>query len=163
MMYICPECNSEVPSDSDFCQVCGRMVKKFSPSSDDSPVTEKICITCGNELLPNDLFCRKCGTPITKFQISAFKPSLTKRGKIGLMLALIPGLFNVFGLGHFFFKKWSRGAMFLVFSAVMLYMLFIDKVDGIGLYMTIGISVVLYIIQAIEVLVLAYMPPKTTE
>ena len=162
-MYICPECNSEVPSDSDFCMVCGRMVKRFSSSFDENPVTEKICVTCGNELMQNDLFCRKCGTPITKFQISAFKPTLTKRGKTGLMLALIPGLCVVFGLGHLYFKKWSRGAMFLAFSALMLYWLLIDGAEGLMLYITIGICAVLYIIQAFEVLVLAYIPPKTME
>jgi Predicted membrane protein len=162
-MYICPECNSEVPSDSDFCFVCGRMAKRSQPSFEGDSITEKICTTCGNELLTNDLFCRKCGTPITRFQISAFKPSLTKRGKIGLALALIPGFCAIFGLGHIFFKKWSRGAMYLVFSALMLYMVYIDKVDGLMLYATIGFSIILYIIQAFEVLVLAYIPPKTME
>jgi len=163
MIYTCPECNSEVPSDSDFCFVCGRMVKKSSSTFGENPSTEKICVKCGNELLNNDLFCRKCGTPITTFQISAFKPTLTKRGKIGLALALIPGLCAIFGLGHIFFKKWSRGAMFLTISALMIYFIFIDGMEGLMLYMVIGVTAMLYFIQAFEVLVLAYMPPKVTE
>jgi Predicted membrane protein len=162
-MYICPECNSEVPSDSDFCFVCGRKVKKQSPAFDGNTASEKICVKCGNELLNNDLFCRKCGTPITTFQISTFKPTLTKRGKIGLALALIPGLCAIFGLGHIFFKKWARGAMFLMFSAFMIYFIFIDGAEGLMRYMVIGGTAMLYFIQAFEVLVLAYMPPKVSE
>ena len=38
---------------------------------------------------------------------------------IALILATVPAFFNIFGLGHFVMRQWSRGFMFLAITAIM--------------------------------------------
>lgn len=151
----------------EFCASCGRKrddtirlddAGKFVPEDDGH------CTTCGKDIAPNDLFCQHCGAPITKVQMATFRPKMVKYGWIGIALALIPGFFNIYGLGHLYFKRWTRAAMFLLMSAFMLYV----KYGGVELTVWTNlifgiVSIAIYLMQAMEVLVLAFMPPKTTE
>ncbi len=49
-------------------------------------------------------------------------PVMNRRGGLALVLGLIPGFFNIFGLGHLVLKQYSRGVMFLVMTAVLWYL-----------------------------------------
>jgi len=46
----CPECRSDVPSDSKFCPQCGHQLVIFTQ-----------CSRCGKNLAPNSKFCSRCG------------------------------------------------------------------------------------------------------
>jgi membrane protease subunit (stomatin/prohibitin family) len=46
----CPECRSDVPTDSKFCPQCGHQLVIFTQ-----------CSRCGKNLAPNSKFCSRCG------------------------------------------------------------------------------------------------------
>lgn len=167
MKHICPECGSEIPEDSDFCFSCGRK-KDDTIVLDDSghfiDSNENKCTACGTELGPLDLFCPSCGKPTTKEQMIAFRPKMRKYGWIGILLAVIPGIFNLCGLGHLYFRKWGRAAMYLAISAMMMYI----RYGGfeMGLFtqiLFILVSGFIFVMQAFETYILAFVPPKTPE
>jgi Predicted nucleic acid-binding protein, consists of a PIN domain and a Zn-ribbon module len=160
MTYICPECKSEIPSDSDFCYICGRKVKLSDPSYNSH---SNVCISCGNELSGTELFCGKCGLPITKNQMVNFKPKITTRGKIGIIFAALPGIVGVFGLGHLILGKFSRGGIYILMSAFFLYSVFLSETTELMKNIMIAFMVFLYVLQIVEVIGLAMMPQKTTK
>jgi DNA-directed RNA polymerase subunit RPC12/RpoP len=181
MRYVCPQCGKEIPEDSDFCYGCGRK-KDNSIRLDQSgrfvPPEENKCAACGAEMQRDDLFCPNCGERASRTQMVMFRPKMVKYGWIGLALALIPGalgfgfipvingieMISIFGLGHFYFKKWKRGGMFLLFTAFFFYIKYIgdDSSFAISLILTITMMFV-YILQLMEVFVLAFIPPKKAE
>jgi len=174
MRYICPECGSEIPEDHNFCYSCGRK-KDNTIRMDESgrfiQPEKNECASCGTEMLPDDRYCPNCGEPVSRPQKVVFRPKLTKKGWIGIILAFvpgalgfIPGFFSIFGLGHLFFKKWSRGALFLVLSAVMLYVRSgWMEASLITSIIFVTLSVFIFLLQGMEVLVLAFMPTKKDE
>jgi len=177
MKYICPECGSEIPEDAEFCYICGRKKDntiRLDQSGHFIQPEENKCASCGAEMLPDDLFCPNCGEPISKTQLAAFRPKMVKYGWVGLALALIAGalgfvpgaigflptLPSIFGLGHLYFKKWARGVIFLLFSAFFYYLRITTEMNiWISIFFQV-IAIFIYLLQAMEVFVLAFMPPK---
>ena len=51
---------------------------------------------------------------------------MTWRTKIGRFLDVVPGLIGLFGLGELFLGKRSRGRMFLVWSVVLYFAIFLS-------------------------------------
>ncbi|MCL2032520.1 MAG: zinc-ribbon domain-containing protein [Methanomassiliicoccaceae archaeon] len=178
MRYICPECGSEIPEDSEFCHSCGRKKDntiRLDQAGNFIPPETDICASCGAKMSPDDMFCRSCGQPLSRTQMVVFRPRMVKYGWVGLILALVPGvlgfmpdvfgtgLYSIYGLGHLYFKKWKRGAIFLMISV---FMFFIKSGMDESLLMTLMFvitSLFVYFMQAMEVVVLAFMPPKTAE
>lgn len=58
---ICPQCGAEVPTNTNFCGMCGFKVE--IPLIAEK--TENRCPQCGNEASENNKFCSKCGYKIT--------------------------------------------------------------------------------------------------
>jgi len=52
--FHCPKCNSPIPRDSKFCEICG---EKIEPAS--------TCSKCGAPLQGDSKFCEICGTPVS--------------------------------------------------------------------------------------------------
>ncbi len=182
MRYICPECGGEIPEDSEFCHHCGRKrdnTIRLDESGHFVEPEKNKCATCGAEMSQNDAFCPNCGQPISRTQATAFRPKMVKYGWIGIALALsfgllgilpspaigpLPGLFSIFGLGHFYFKKWSRGLWYLFWTALLFMIKYLDSEMSIWyqlLYIVFFMFV--YFMQAMEVITLAFTPPKTAE
>jgi len=105
---------------------------------------------------------------------------MLKNGWIGLVLAAVggmlvfipigpigplPGLFSIFGLGHLYFKKWKRAGWFLMLSGFMFLIRFIQADDPslLSHILFIVFTGFIFMMQMMEVLILAYMPPKTAE
>ena len=178
MKYICLDCGNEIPEDSDFCYVCGKKktsatvmnesVRFHPPMS--SPTANK-CASCGADLMQEDAFCPNCGVRASRPQMISLNFKLVKYGWIGILLAIIPGvigfypgLFPVFGLGHFYFKKWKRGVIFLLLSAMIAFAK-LGYLQGSMLtdIIILVASVFIFLQQSMEVVVLAFMPPKPSE
>ena len=176
MRYICPECGGEIPEDLDFCHFCGRKKDdtiRLDQAGRFIPPDKNKCASCGAEMQQNDLYCPNCGEQISKAQLAAFRPKMAKYAWIGIALAfipgalgLVPGLFSIFGLGHLYFRKWSRAAMFFILTAL----LFLLKTNYGGAeasfwtdLILVIITLFIYLIQAMEAIVLAFMPSKTAE
>jgi len=183
MNYICPECGRDIPEESDFCYHCGRKKDntiRLDRSGHFIPPETERCTSCGGEIPLSAPLCPKCGAPRSKTQMALFRPQMAKNGWIGLVLAAVggmlvfipvgpigplPGLFSIFGLGHLYFRKWKRGALFLMLSVLMLFARIFQTGEP---SMTIQILFVLitgfiFVVQFMEALVLAFMPPKTVE
>ncbi len=150
----CLECGSEVEPGADFCYACGsRRVVEVRPDSNRVVMEPGHCPFCGHDNDPQAKFCTSCGRRIGEFE---YVPRLVKRLSSMdfaiLMAALVPGLFNVFGLGHLLAKKYSRAAVYLVISAVFLYIRYsvdLSEVSTIIILELIGI--VIYLKQSMEI------------
>ena len=187
MMYICPECGSEIPEDMAFCSYCGRKKDntiRLDQAGHFVQPGANICSSCGSEMLPEDLFCPNCGERRSQTQLATFRPKMVGYGWVGLVLAIVPGVlgfipdFNgvfttlfgismlpsIYGLGHLYFKRWGRGAMFIVFSAFLFYVRFTSEGTlDTNLWQAVFfqfISIFIFMLQTMEVFVQAYTPPK---
>jgi hypothetical protein len=135
------------------------------------PPDKDRCASCNAELSSDDLVCRHCGEPISRTQTITFMPKMTKYGWVGILLALIPGVmgflpgfFSIYGLGHIYFRKWSRGILFLMLSALMYYIEFGGLELNFWTNLLFGIvSTFIFLLQLMEAAVLAFMPRKTAE
>lgn len=153
MTYICSECGSEIPDDMDFCPRCGCVKTKAFRMDGDGRLSHARCPGCGHENSPGDTFCGHCGERLQTVAVPMVR--MRKNGTLALILALIPGFFNVFGLGHLLMRSWSRGAMYLAISAVLWY---VDPWPFGSNMMIMVISVMVYMFQAFDVFRLIYSP-----
>ncbi len=166
MRYICRECGNEIDAGSDFCHYCGAL-KSNAIAIDDqgNPAGEegKVCPVCGAVCPDGVKFCGKCGASLPTETPQPFVPHrLTARDYIALAAGLIPGVVNIFGLGHLVMKKWSRGLMYLAISAVIIYIRwFTPDLSGFMFVVVEMIGFGVYIIQSLEVFALIMRPgPK---
>jgi uncharacterized OB-fold protein len=167
MKYICPECGNEIPEDAYFCYHCGREKKGAVVIDDKGNVTAgtNTCANCGQPIGPSDIFCQHCGQPITREQVGTMTnigimPKMAKNSWVAIILALIPGFFNIFGLGHLWFKRYARAAMYLCMSMPLFYLSYISVPTGFMHTFVFMLSILIYFGQAMEVFTLCYMPPK---
>ncbi len=157
MRHQCSECGNEIPESMDFCPHCGCLKSKSIPI-DESGVTVAICPDCGHEISPSDSFCGNCGADLSHCHAPQpiRYPVMRKHAVLAIVLATIPGFFNIYGLGHFVLGKWSRGCMFLVMSAVMWY------INGWQLassnYFILLLNLLLFFFQISDIMRLAYSP-----
>ena len=112
-----------------------------------------VCPSCGAQSKPGDLYCGSCGAQLP--QVRMVVPKLRRNGMIALILGLVPGFLNIFGLGHLLLKEWSKGIMFLAMSAILFY------VNGglIAESMLMSLlSVAVYFYQCMDLIRVAYSP-----
>lgn len=74
----CPSCNSTVPNDSVFCNICGSRLPEATtapsepvveseistepePVADEVEVNKSVCDNCGSEIVEGAKFCTNCG------------------------------------------------------------------------------------------------------
>ena len=117
MSFVCPECGMLMDDDADFCYRCGCKRSKAKTFVDDS-IRQTACPRCGAEIHEGEMFCRSCGSPLDVS--SPLKASTNST--VAMFLALLPGFFSIYGLGHLVLKEWVRGAMFLAMTALYWYM-----------------------------------------
>lgn len=148
MTRICAECGSEIPDGSGFCYHCGRDAKDAFNIEGATRGTYTN-IPSGN----GSGNCGSCGPGYAQSVI--VRPRLVKNAWIGIALALVPGMFNIFGLGHLFYKKWGRGLMYLIISVPLFYMEYMVKLDPVSSMLLFLCALSVYFIQAFEVLAMS--------
>lgn len=153
MTYICSECGNEIPDDMDFCPHCGCMKSKAFQMSQSGALTHRTCPECGAQINEGDQYCGSCGAKVQYVQVPMMK--MRKYGMIAVALAVIPGFFNVFGLGHLLMKEWSKGIMFLVISAVLWY---IDPFGTSTNVVMMLASIFVFVYQAMDIFNVIYKP-----
>ncbi|MDO5861248.1 MAG: zinc ribbon domain-containing protein [Thermoplasmata archaeon] len=157
MRYVCSECGNEIDSDMDFCPACGCMRDKAFVF-DDKGYVSNVCPACGEPYLPGDRYCGKCGTEIPDSVRPMMTPKLRSNGTLAIALALLPGFFNIFGLGHFVLKQYARGAMFLVMTLVLWFLN--DWSWRASSVFTMFLDVAVYFYQCMDILRYAYAPEE---
>lgn len=62
-MY-CPNCNTEIPANSKFCNVCGAKIDIIQSNKTENVQSGRTCSQCGAPLEADQLFCVNCGNKI---------------------------------------------------------------------------------------------------
>ena len=119
MRCICHDCGREIPDDMDFCPGCG-CLRSRATQVDDTGFPVRTCPKCGAAASMRDLFCGSCGEALGPAPNPVMpRPVMRRNGALAFMLAAVPGFFNIFGLGHFLMKDWTKGIMFLSMSVIL--------------------------------------------
>lgn len=169
MTKICPECGKAVPDESDFCYYCGcaKLIPAPTVNSGYAPPNAQngnVCSSCGAQISQNDMFCQNCGTQITRQQLVIYKPKMQKYGWIGILLAIIPGFltsmgFGLMGLGHLWFRKWTRAVVYILPSV---FLIWYHYTYGGDLLMTL-LWFMMFFMQTLECVALSFLPPPKKE
>ncbi len=182
MRYYCRECGHEIEPGADFCYYCGALKSKAIAIDDEgrevSPAysPDGVCPDCGHKNVEGASFCSECGRRLSSERpqegaamadpfAQPYGPypvkTLTRKDYLAMFLAFVPGIVNIFGLGHLVMGKWSRAFMYLMISAVVLYLRFtVVASSGTGVYMLYWfITFAVYFQQSMEVVRLVYAPP----
>ena len=126
-----------------------------------------ICDECGKVTkTPGLCFCPYCGSEKgkktdDKFVPEGYVPMMSPKGimftnqkrlrkiPIALLLGFIPGLMDVFGLGHLLIGKWFRGLLFLASSAAILYFRYFSEYQVDSMYILVA-SLLLFMVQLLD-------------
>ena len=150
----CLECGEAVEPGADFCYRCGSR-RVFSVDSEDRVVLKKgECPYCSHLNDETARFCTRCGKPLGEYRMAPRTARPLKAWDYVVMaLTFLPGAFYIFGLGHLALRKYSRGIMYLVISAVMIYIrYFSSELTGPTYIFLEVIGILIYLKQAMEVL-----------
>ncbi|MBO4503076.1 MAG: zinc ribbon domain-containing protein [Candidatus Methanomethylophilus sp.] len=157
----CLECGGQVEPGADFCYTCGsRRVIDVDPETNRVVMQKGHCPYCGRDNDPDATFCGNCGKRIGDFEyVGDLNRPLTAKDFVIMLVTLLPGAFNLFGLGHILLKRYSRAFVYLIISAVLIYMrLTIAGASMSTLIIIEVIGLVVYLKQAMEVFGLLYGP-----
>ncbi|AGI47883.1 hypothetical protein TALC_00888 [Thermoplasmatales archaeon BRNA1] len=168
MRRICGECGNEIEDGADFCYFCGATIKSAYSVDDSGAIhnlsenpDSNLCPRCGAENAKENKFCDQCGAPMDVTRYVTVRPhKLSNTEKLALILAILPGALNLFGLGHIVLRKWSRAMMYLCMSAIIIYVRWFTP--GLSTSMVIGIEIlgfIIYFRQCIDVFRLIYFRP----
>lgn len=113
MTIRCRDCNAVSPNWSEFCIHCGHIFSDEERASSDSSAER--CRICYSELIPGSGSCPSCGAPVAgKVSEHSLRTSMVAK-----LLALVPGVFNLFGLGHLYLGKYVKALILLVVSVAL--------------------------------------------
>ncbi len=126
-MHVCTECGRVCEEDMDFCPACGS-----TKGANIDP-----------QLIPPEfkVVSNSKGTFIMRQNI--------RRIRIALFLALLPGIVDVFGLGHLVMKRYATAIGLLSFSAVYYYERFTGYF-GIEEWYLFTFTMVVFVVQALD-------------
>ncbi|HJD45544.1 MAG TPA: zinc ribbon domain-containing protein [Candidatus Mediterraneibacter norfolkensis] len=63
---LCPNCGTEIPANSKFCNVCGTKIDIPVSSTVQNAASGRVCARCGAPLEEDQLFCINCGAKVEK-------------------------------------------------------------------------------------------------
>jgi len=126
MRYVCTGCGNEIPDGQDFCYVCGSWKKNaLSINDEGDTLYANTCTHCNKAIPAGSDYCPHCGekledtntVPITFRRVRPF----TNKDLMAIALAIVPGFFNIFGLGQIVQRRWSRAFVFMAATLLLLY------------------------------------------
>jgi TM2 domain-containing membrane protein YozV len=80
------------------------------------------CPFCGTMVEENWRYCKRCGQYLRGFLEVSETPVTLERSKdptVALILALVPGLFGIWGIGHIYVGEITKGIL-LLFGGIIL-------------------------------------------
>lgn len=69
----CPNCNTEIPANSQFCNVCGAKIERPVQEMQPQP-SGRVCAQCGAPLEEDQVFCTNCGAKVEQPAEAAPQP-----------------------------------------------------------------------------------------
>jgi TM2 domain-containing membrane protein YozV len=100
-LLFCPNCGARAVPEGDFCPMCGH--REGEPVVRYMPPQQTMASSAPVQASP----------PIIQ-EVSPLPSYLQKNPRLAFLLALIPGLFTIMGLGHFYGKRTGRGVILLL-------------------------------------------------
>ncbi len=123
----------------------------------------KRCRRCGSQVPENSITCPKCYREMPRVPPAAKKEASARDPRIGLLLAIFPGVIGLWGLGHIYMGLTERG-LYLMLTGILLTSILVALAYGWFLIVTIICLVMFSIIwlaafaiQALEIWMLANM------
>ena len=126
-MHICTECGRVSDEDYDFCPHCGS-----TKGANVDPA-----------LIPPQF--KVVNSPQGTFIV---KQSM-RRIKLALLLSLLPGIFNIFGLGHLVMGRYVKGVAFLACSAFYHYEKYTEYF-GLDYWYLFGFCMAVFLVQMLD-------------
>ena len=126
MRHVCTGCGNEIPEGQDFCYICGAWSKNsLALSEEGDTLYAEMCIKCSKPIPSGSEYCLHCGERIEErknvpIRVRKIQP-FTRKDLIAIALAIIPGFFNIFGLGQIVQRRWSRAFVFICATMLLLY------------------------------------------
>jgi len=99
----CPSCWKSNPQGAVFCGYCGLPMDAANQ-----------CPGCRSTINPGEMFCTHCGRMVR----APLPPKFSNLPTGAMLLALIPGLFSIWGIGHFFAGSLTRGFGFFLLGLI---------------------------------------------
>ena len=125
MTRICRGCGNEIADGQEFCYECGAWADQAIDIDDRGGITyAEMCLNCG-KALPNDSeFCPYCGQKVERAipEKVSVRRSWNTMDYLSIALAVIPGFFNIFGLGQIVQRRWSKAFIFISMTVILLYL-----------------------------------------
>ncbi|MDD4245266.1 MAG: zinc ribbon domain-containing protein [Candidatus Methanomethylophilaceae archaeon] len=140
MPWTCSECGRMEYGDIEFCTRCGAL----KADGYEYPVCER----CGSVLAKGAPYCDNCARTV-----AVYNSAEDKRYFIALILAVVPGMFNILGLGHIFLGRWVRGLALALSGMALLYLtgVYMDNSEY-QKWLAVA-SVVIYTVQFLDLLI----------
>ncbi len=84
--------------------------------------------------------------------MNAYGAAGDRRHFLALIFAVVPGMFDIFGLGHIFLGKWIRGLALALSSMALMYLkgIYIDNFEYLKWLAV--VSVVIYTVQFLDLM-----------
>lgn len=157
MKQICSGCGSEIPEGSDFCYACGAWAKNSYKVNDEGTILYlQYCMKCGKELVPGAEYCSHCGAKTKDSEIPininrSKKLKMTNLDFVAILLAVVPGLFNIFGLGQVIQRRWSKAFVYVCATAIFLYIYPAMMESSNGRVIMIALQIGFFIMSVLDV------------
>lgn len=119
MSIICNQCGGISPDSSNFCQRCGSLFSELEIQSAQQRLLEPECIRCGEKLIEGGTFCPKCGSSQDQRTMRIIANEIMRKTMTAKFLALIPGIFYIFGLGHIYLRSYGKAVFFIALSSLI--------------------------------------------
>ena len=115
----------------------------------------KVCRQCGTEVFEEDGFCSRCGYNGVMLDIDVSTVPVSKSTRmVAMLLAILPGLVNVFGIGHLFLGRYIRAGILLMITAALF--LTSGYIPEDWKYPFLILIFVIYFVQAMDVMSIVY-------
>ncbi|MBI0584601.1 MAG: hypothetical protein ISF22_10305 [Methanomassiliicoccus sp.] len=101
----CGYCGCLSPEGAAFCTGCGQILDGTGR-----------CPSCGGSIAAFDRHCAGCGLTLRH----GTKSKVSSRPLAALILAIVPGMFSLWGIGHLFAGKLKKGLLFLFMGLLMM-------------------------------------------
>lgn len=140
MSWTCSECGRLEHGDTEFCTRCGALKA--------DGYAYLFCENCGHALAEGATYCVNCARSGTAYNVTE-----DRRYFIALILAAVPGMFDMFGLGHIFLGRWVKGLSLALTSMALLYLagIYIDNSQYLK-WLDVA-SVAIYTVQFLDLLI----------
>lgn len=115
----CRSCGTVNPDSVGFCHRCGALFTSSDLEEARLRLENPSCIQCGKDLVDGGTFCPHCGSTQDLSAMRARANELARFSFPAKMLALVPGIFNIFGLGHLLLRSYVRALVFMALSGAI--------------------------------------------